>query len=152
MGMDKSFLVAQLGERLRDSLQHAHRAGVEARQDARSGAARAVNLAKAQTQRELGVKDALEALSVFKPRAIGRGERIALGAIVEVEDGESGKTLFLSPVGAGEELTGPDGDGYFQVVTPGSPFGRAVLGKKAGDVVEVWIRGELTEWTITYVA
>jgi transcription elongation GreA/GreB family factor len=72
--------------------------------------------------------------------------------VVEVEDGECGRTLFLAPVGAGEELTGPDGDGIFQVVTPGSPFGKALLGKRLNDIVEVTLQGELTEWTISYVA
>jgi transcription elongation GreA/GreB family factor len=55
-------------------------------------------------------------------------------------------------VGAGEELSGPGGDGIFQVVTPTSPFGRAVMGKRVGDTIEVMVRGEPTEWTITYAA
>jgi transcription elongation GreA/GreB family factor len=81
-----------------------------------------------------------------------RGETISLGAIVEVENGEAGRTLFLAPVGAGEELTGPDGDGIFQVVTPVSPFGKALLGKRVGDIVEVMVAGDLQEWTVTYAA
>ncbi len=150
--MDKSFLLEQLGDKLRGTLAHVHKATTEARVDAKTGAARAVNMAKAQGQRELDVKAALDALEVFRPRPLRKNEPISLGAIVEVEDGESGKTLFLAPVGAGEELTGPGGDGFFQVVTPVSPFGKAMLGKRVGDVIEVTVRGELTEWTITYVS
>jgi transcription elongation GreA/GreB family factor len=123
-----------------------------ARDDARSQAARAVNIAKGQSARALAAREALDALGQFKPQILRRGEAISLGAVVEVEDGETGKTLFLAPFGAGEELTGPDGDGIFQVVTPQSPFGRAVLGKRVGDVVEVTLGGELTEWTISYAA
>ena len=150
--MDKTFLLQQLGARLRDAVQQTHRAATEAREDARSNAARAVNLARAQAGRSAGAREALDALDVFRVRPLKRGEPICLGAVVEVEDGEVGRTLFLSPVGAGEELTGPDGDGIFQVVTPASPFGKALLGKRLGDVVEVTLQGEPTEWTITYVA
>jgi transcription elongation GreA/GreB family factor len=49
-------------------------------------------------------------------------------------------------------LTGPGGDGFLSVVTPQSPIGRAVMGKKVGDTVEVTVQNEVREWTITYVA
>ncbi|MBX5481735.1 MAG: GreA/GreB family elongation factor [Myxococcaceae bacterium] len=150
--MDKTFLVEQLGERLRAVLQETHRAAVAAREDAKSGAQRAVNLARGQLQRYENARAALEALESFRVRPLRKGEPITLGAVVEVEDGECGRTLFLAPVGAGEELTGPDGDGIFQVVTPASPFGKALLGKRQNDVVEVTLHGEPTEWTIAWVA
>lgn len=150
--MDKTFLIQQLGERLRGAVQQAHRSSEAARQDARSGAARAVNLALGQGQRSAASREALDALDTFRPLPLKKGERISVGAVVEVEDGDCGRTLFLAPVGAGEELTGPGGDGLFQVVTPQSPFGRALMGKRVGDVVEVPVRGELTEWTITFAA
>lgn len=150
--MDKTFLLEQLGARLRAAVQATHKASSESREDARSGAARAVNMAKAQGMREVAAREALDALDQFRPKPLRKGEPIGLGAVVEVEDGEAGRTLFVSPVCGGEELTGPDGDGIFQVVTPSSPFGRAVMGKKVGAVVEVTIAGELTEWTITYAA
>ena len=150
--MDKTFLVEQLGAKLREAVQLTHRANVGAREEARTGAARAVNLALGQGQRETGARLALDALDAFRPRPLGRGEPIGLGAIVELEDGESGKTLFVAPVGAGQELTGPEGDGFFHVVTPGSPFGKAVMGRRVGDVVEVPVKGEATEWKITFAA
>lgn len=150
--MDKSFLIEQLGARLRAAVQETHKAASGARDEARSQAARAVNLAKGQTARSIAAREALDLLGAFKARPLGRGEAIGLGAVVEVEDGETGRTLFLAPVGAGEELTGPDGDGIFQVVTPQSPFGRAVMGKRVGDVVEVTLGGDPTEWTISFAS
>jgi transcription elongation GreA/GreB family factor len=76
-----------------------------------------------------------------------------VGAIVEIEDDETGegRTFFLAPVGAGITLTGPGGDGLVSVVTPQSPIGRAVIGRCAGDVVDVTVAGALREWQITYV-
>jgi transcription elongation GreA/GreB family factor len=150
--MDKTFLLRQLGEKLRTAVQTTHKASEEARADAKSGAARAVNLANGQTMRSVQAREALDALDAFHVRPLKKGEAIGLGAVVEVEDGDAGRTFFLAPVCGGEELTGPDGDGIFQVVTPASPFGRALMGKRVGATVEVTIAGEPTEWTITYAA
>lgn len=150
--MDKRFLVEQLGARVRESVQATHRSHVAAREDAKTGAARAVNLGLGHGLRETAAREALDALDAFRPRPLPARSAVELGAVVEVEDGDSGKTLFLAPVGAGVELEGPGGDGIFQVITPGSPFGRALMGKKLGDTVEVLIAGDPTDWTITYVA
>jgi transcription elongation GreA/GreB family factor len=149
--MDKTFLVEQLGAKLRAAVQSSHVAAEEARADARSGAARAVNMAKGQGLRSVAAREALDALDLFHARPHPRGQPIALGAVVEIEGELGGKTLFIAPVCGGEELTGPDGDGIFQVVTPASPIGRALMGKRAGAEIEITVNGEPTDWTITYV-
>lgn len=69
-----------------------------------------------------------------------------------MEDEDTGRTFFLAPVGAGLELSGPGGDGFLSVVTPLSPIGRAVMGRRVGETVEVLVQGEPKEWTITFVA
>ncbi len=148
--MDKTFLVEQLSTKIRAATSLALRSADDARADAKSGAARAVNLARGTLARTEAARAQLDALDAFRPKPLRRGEPIGLGAIVEIEDGDAGKTLFLAPVGAGEELTGPDGDGFFQVVTPVSPAGKALLGKRVGDVIEIPMRGDITEWTITF--
>lgn len=150
--MDKQALVRQLAEKLHAATAQALRFDDEARLDAKSGAPRAVNLAAATRARLEAAQAAVAAIEAFSPPPLHRGERIGLGAVVEVDDGEAGKTLFVAPAGAGEELTGPDGDGFLFVVTPGSPFGRALMGKRVGDVVEVTVAGELTEWDIVDAA
>lgn len=148
--MDKIYLLEQLTTKLEAAAGQAVRFAAEAQNEAQTGAGRAVNLAKATKDRALAAQAALAAVNGFKPRAFRRNEPIGVGALVEVEDGETGKTLFLAPAGAGEELTGPGGDGVFFVVSPAAPLGKALLGKRVGDVVETMIRGELTEWTITF--
>jgi transcription elongation GreA/GreB family factor len=150
--MDKLFLCQQLGAKLREAVQLAHRAHSEATQDARSGANRAVNLAKGQGLRSVRAREELDALDGFSPRPVPRNAPVGLGALVEVEDEDcAGRTFFLAPAGAGLELTGPEGDGYFSVVTPASPVGRAVLGRRAGDTVEIAVEGCVREYTITWV-
>lgn len=150
--MDKAFLTSQLSEKLKNTWHQAVRADDDARTDAKSGAPRAVNLAAATKNRLAAAEAAWAALAGFKPAPLRRGERIGLGALVDIEDGEGGKTLFVAPSGAGEELTGPGGDGFLHVVTPASPLGKGLMGKKVGDVVEVMVKGELTEWEIVDAA
>jgi transcription elongation GreA/GreB family factor len=108
-------------------------------------------MAAAQAERAQAHAQEVSFLETFAPKPLKRSHPIALGAIIEVEDDEEGKTFFLAPVGAGVELTGPGGDGFLLVITPQSPFGKALLGKRVGDAVEVEVRGEIREWTVTYV-
>ena len=95
----------------------------------------------------------IDALAAWKPGPLPASRPIEVGAIVGIEDPETGqgRTFFLAPVGAGAMLTGPGGDGVLSVVTPASPIGRAVLGHKVGDVVAISAAGELREWEISYV-
>lgn len=162
--MDKKFLVEQLTEKLRESAQVARKAGQAAADEARDGATSAekrenarvsqeyAGLARGQSARAERVRAEISTLETFRPGPPPKGARIAVGAIVEVEDEGLGRTFFLAPVGAGVELTGPGGDGFLSVVTPVSPVGKAVLGRKVGDTIEVTVQGEPRDWTITYAA
>ncbi len=148
--MDKAALARQLEAKLKALLDQARHFATETKDEAKTGANRAVNLHKATSGRLESALAAYEAVSSFHPRPLPRGAPIGLGTLVEVEDGDAGKTLFIAPAGAGEELTGPDGDGFLHVVTPASPLGRALVGRRVGDAVEVMVKGELAEWEIVY--
>jgi transcription elongation GreA/GreB family factor len=161
--IEKRHLVDQLCARLRASAIAAEKAGEIAAQEARDGAtpaekredARVVlefsSLARGQTQRAERARADLSELESFHPQNLAANAAIELGAVVEVEDEDGGRTFFLAPAGAGEELSGPDGDGFLSVVTPASPVGRAVLGRYRGETIEVSVKGEIREWTITFV-
>jgi transcription elongation GreA/GreB family factor len=163
--VDKQDLIAQLVSQLestarsalsaRDAAAHEAREGAtpdEKREDARA-AHQLGTLGKAQQRRAQQALAEVDALTQFRPAPLAATARIALGAVVEIEDEETGegRTFFLAPVGAGISLTGPGGDGLLSVVTPASPVGRAVIGKQTGDVIDVTIEGELREWQISYV-
>jgi transcription elongation GreA/GreB family factor len=161
--MDKAFMIEQLAQRIRASAQVALReheaAAIEAREGATPDEKRAdgrvalefSQLAGAQGRRAQAALDDVALLASFAP---GRpGAQVSVGSILEIEDGDQGRTLFLAPVGAGIELTMPDGDGYVTVVTPASPLGKAVLGCRLGDTIEVaGNQGAAREWTVTFVA
>lgn len=161
--MDKRALIEQLAQRLRETARGARRASLDATLEAREGATPAERredarvslensgLARGQERRAEEAMQALAALERFNPAPASPQGGIGLGAVVEVEDESGGRTFFLAPVGAGEELTVPDGDGFLSVVTPSSPVGRAVLGKRLGDSFEVVVDGEPRELTITFV-
>jgi len=162
--MDKQVFVAQLIEKLRASARTAEAeseaAAVEARDGATPGervedsrtALEFSRIARAQALRAREIRAAIDLLSEFRPKPLAGRARVELGALVEVEDEEGhGQTLFLAPAGAGEALIGPGGDGFFTVVTPKSPIGSAVLGKREGDSASARIRGETREWTVVWV-
>ncbi len=164
--MNKLDLVAQLARQLGDSARAALSARDSAVLEAREGAtpdekredARAAHqletIGRQQQRRAQNALAEIDALARFRPGPLPREAAIALGAIVEIEDEDTGegRTFFLAPVGAGITLTGPGGDGLVSVVTPASPVGRAVLGRRLGDVVDVTVEGALREWQISYVA
>jgi transcription elongation GreA/GreB family factor len=156
--MDKQDLIAQLVRQLqasaraalsaRDAVAAEAREGAtpdEKREDARA-AHQQTTLGSAQQRRAQQALAEIDKVAQWKPV---RMSAVAVGAIIEIEDSDSGegRTLFLAPVGAGITLTGPGGDGILSVITPASPLGAAMLGRKLGDVVEIAER----EWQISYV-
>ena len=163
--MDKAELVEQLVRKLETSARAALSARDAAAAEAREGAtpdekredARAAHQLQSFGRASQGrAKQALadvDLLSTFRPTPLAETAKVVIGAIVEIEDADSGegRTFFLAPVGAGVTLTGPGGDGHLSVVTPASPIGRAVLGKKTGEYIDVTVEGDVREWQITYV-
>lgn len=169
--LDKNALLHQLADRLHQSDRLAHRAEADAREAARTLATESEkkedgrsaieygSLATGQAQRARRVHDELQALADFQKAGLPKLPRkgpVALGAIVDVstedEEGFAERTFFLLPVGAGTELTGPGGDGFLSVITPASPVGRALMGRRAGDTIEITLAGEVREWTVLEVA
>ncbi len=168
----KRFFIEQLQAHYNEVLGNARRTAIDAgdaaahmateaekKEDARA-AVEFGSLAKGQAMRMRRASEELEVLGKFAMREMPQfnsKSAIAIGAMVDVaiesDDGEGEeRTLMLLPVGAGTELTGPGGDGFISVITPWSPLGKSLLGKHAGDVIDVTINGELREWTIVDVS
>ncbi len=91
-------------------------------------------LARGQAMRIESLQAGLAALGTM---SLAAGEVGRLGALIEAEEDGEPVTFFLAPEGGGTRL-----QGGVQVVTPASPLGQALLGKRAGDEVELKLAGK----------
>lgn len=162
--MDKRVLLDQLIAKVTEAANTLSRESVTAAIEAKNGATakeksedarvnlEQAGLARGTQRRVRQMRAELTRLQGFEPSPdLVRG-KVGLGCIVEIEDEDSGtgRTFFLAPAGAGLELTAPGGDGFFTVVTPHSPVGRAAIGCEVGDSIEVTVAGETRYWEITW--
>ncbi len=99
-------------------------------------------LARGQAQRVAELEATASDVAAMKLRTFADGAVIAMSALVVVEDEGKQQRYFIGPGGGGTAI------GDVQVVTPVSPLGAALLGKRADDTVE--FRGR--ELEITSVA
>ena len=163
----KAFFVGELKGVYQERIAGAARAESEASEEADSvrsearrredakDAAMQGRLASGHRRRRMRWVSEMEKLLDFAEggiRSFRPADRVAVGALVDVriedEKGEEERTLFFLPVGAGEELSGPGGDGFVVVVTPRSPVGKALMGSRSGDSCEIIIDGRDREWSV----
>jgi transcription elongation GreA/GreB family factor len=90
-------------------------------------------LAHGQSKAAEEVAQALAQFQAMVPRDFARGEPIALGALVSIENVG---TYFFGPRAGGTEVK-DDNDMPVSVITPQSPLGRQLLGRKQGDLVAI---------------
>jgi transcription elongation factor GreA len=82
---------------------------------------------------------------VIDAAAVNAGGRIVFGATVELEDQDSGAAVTWQIVGEDEA------DIRSHRISIGSPIARALIGKSAGDVVEVTAPAKTTSYEIIAV-
>lgn len=110
-------------------------------------------LARGQAVRIEELRAGVEAISTLTTRAFDQDDPVALGALVTLSDADAEAasdafTVFISPHGGGHRLAG----GRVRVVTPASPLGRALLGKRVSELVEVNAGGRERQLEIVGVA
>lgn len=89
-------------------------------------------LARGQAARVEALRDGVKAVAALKVGA--PSGVVGLGALVEAEEDGDARLYFVAPDGGGTRLA----KGAVLVVTPKSPLGDALLGRRAGDSVE-WV-------------
>ena len=110
----------------------------------------AAYLAEGQARLAGEIETSLAHYAAMPLPAFGPDEPVALGAVVEL--GTRGKSAwyFLGPRGGGLEV---QLDGHtLLVLTPQSPLGRALLGRRMGDVIRAPGRGGMVEHRVLSVA
>ncbi len=107
-------------------------------------------LARGQAMRVEELAEQLQRFTLAPPVAFGPGDAIAPGALVAAREEGIARVLFVAALGGGYVL---DVEGVsVTVVTPASPVGRALLGQRVGDVVELPGRSGPREWEIDAIS
>jgi transcription elongation GreA/GreB family factor len=97
-------------------------------------------LAHGQSRQAAETSEALEQFAALPLRDFGAGDLIELGALVELETKSGTGSYFLGPRAGGMEIK--QGKHAVLVITPHSPLGQQLVGKKQGDRWETKIAGQ----------
>ena len=107
-------------------------------------------IAQGQANRAQEIREALESYRTLTLTTFDDDTPIRLTALVTLEDGEGNeRRFFLGPQGGGLKIT--DGNGEIVVITPGSPLGRNLLGRRTGDEVQAGDAVTAASFTIAAV-
>jgi transcription elongation GreA/GreB family factor len=104
-------------------------------------------LARGQAQRVEELRLGIACVQAMPLRAFEADAPVALGALVTVEENDERHELFVAPHGGGTMLSG----GSVRVVTPKSPLGHALVGRRAGDECQVRVGLQTREQEIVSV-
>lgn len=107
-------------------------------------------VARGQAMRVEDLAEQIQRLETTPLPVIGPADPVAAGALVRVLVDDEPRILFVVPWGGGTELR-IDGTRVV-VVTPASPVGRALVGRRVGEDFELHSRGALRNWEIESVA
>ncbi len=155
---------ARVHAALRASLEQALEAMARAAEETRKGATheesrsegdkdmRATEqsyVARGQAMRTEQLAEELARFVAEPIRGFDADARIAVGALVRARVDDEPRVFFVCPQGGGSELLVDER--RVTVLTPSSPAGRAILGKRAGDAYEVEIGPRTRSWEIERV-
>jgi transcription elongation GreA/GreB family factor len=138
-----------------DTRERAHRAAREAatheeakpENDKDTRALEQSYLARGEAGRVEELRASLAEVRAMALRAFPAGEQATLGALVTVDEDGVASVYWLAARGGGARLAA----GRVQVVTPSSPLGRALVGKREGDDCSVALAGKTRELAIVRV-
>jgi len=92
-------------------------------------------LARGQARRVVDLEEAVVKVNALVPRTFGDELPVALGAVVKLEHDAGSLWYLLAPAGGGLSIAA--GSLVLTVVTPQSPVGKALLGRRVGDDVDI---------------
>lgn len=107
-------------------------------------------IAQGQANRAQEILLTIESYRSFEPQSFPNGSSIRLGALVLLEDGnDQQRRIFLGPAAGGLKLN--DNGAEIMVITPDSPLGRELLGKRAGEAFELTVVGQPHDYEILQI-
>ena len=140
--MNKRALIRKIIARLTDELEVYFRAANASRAEATHEQNKAEDkydtrgleasyLARGQSRQAAEIESAIAEYQKLAARQIADGEAIVIGALVELEHGGENSFYFLGPRAGGTEVLHDKKE--ILVITPQSPLGEQLMGKKQGD-------------------
>ena len=127
--------LASLVSSQRDAQSSAVHAEARAEDDKDTRAIESSYLARGLAERVALLSNEVAALRALHPRRFGDDDAISVGALVEVRVRAGSMHYFIAPVAGGVRVR--VGDATVTSVTPTAPLGRALIGQRADDEVEV---------------
>jgi len=158
--MNKRALIKKIIARLMDELEVYFRAAQASRAEATHEQSKAENkydtrgleasyLARGQSRQAVEIQGAIAAFEKLDARQFGAGEPIDVGAFVELAfDGEK-TAYFIGPRAGGMELLHEKRE--VTVITPQSPLGEQLVGRKQGDILKLKLAGAQNQYAVTVV-
>jgi len=155
--VDKAILLRRMCEKIELDLVEIKEAALNTLEAATNEESKAENkydtrgleasyLAGAQAKRVQEMRDQLFAFKSAKIRKFTENDPIALTALVEFETNEKVGFVFILEKGGGVVLSF---EGVtVQAIAPNSPLGKALLGRRVGDLVQVRIQDSLRDYEI----
>ena len=139
--MDKNLLVAAIRERLREQFEARQKSSRDIRAAGNDAETKAEGKYDTRSTEEnyladglaRQAQDAAEAAAAYEDfgvRDFAPDDPIDLGAVVHLRFGPASEWFFLGPAGGGAEVI--SGGIAVTVITPESPLGAAVMGRRKG--------------------
>jgi transcription elongation GreA/GreB family factor len=158
--MNKRAVIKKIIARLTDELEIYFRAAKFSRAEATHESSKAESkydtrgleasyLARGQSKQAAELEAAIAEFEKLPVKKFGADEPIGLGALVELETGGENLFYFIGPRAGGTEILHDKKE--ILVITPQSPLGEQLLGKKSGDNLQLKFGGELREAEIMSV-
>jgi len=159
--MNKSKLIKQIVAGLSESLAMLEKAARASHEEATHESNKAESkydtrgleaayLAGGQARQAKEILDSIEVYEGLKTREYGRDEPIDLTTLVELATNGSSAVYFIGPRKGGLEINYRGKE--ITVITPQSPLGQNLIGKKAGQRWTAKVGGSLMKYHILSVA
>ena len=148
--MNKRALIKKITEKLVSELEVYFRAAHASRTEATHEQSKAESkydtrgleasyLARGQSKQAVELEAAIAEFAKLGVRKFADGDAIAVGALVELEHGGENSFYFIGPRAGGTEVLHDKKE--ILVITPQSPLGEQLMGKKSGDQSQLTFGG-----------
>jgi transcription elongation GreA/GreB family factor len=149
--LNKRAIIKKIIARLTAELEIYFRAANASRAEATHESSKAENkydtrgleasyLARGQSKQAAEIEAAIVEFEKLPVKKFGGDDPINLGALVELESDGGNLFYFIGPRAGGTEVVHDKKE--ILVITPQSPLGEQLMGKKSGDILQLKLDGE----------